>query len=254
MLDAMYIAAVGLQAQQEQLNATANNFANLNTTAYKRQSIDFSSILDRTTVTAGATIVSSPDAKPASLMRFDLSPGAVHSTGRALDIAISGTGFIPVELPNDKTGYSRGGSLQMNADGGLSLPSGQALKADIRIPNGATNVQILPDGTVTAFVSGETTARTLGQIELATFVNSDLLTYGGDGIFTPPDGTAEPTLAPPGEDGTAQLTPQSLEGSNVDMTNEMVSMTLMQRVYELNSRVAQVADEMMSMANNMRRD
>jgi flagellar basal-body rod protein FlgG len=254
MLDALYIAAIGLQAQQEQLNATANNFANLNTPAYKRQSVDFSAILDRATAVPGAPVVSSPDAKPASLLRFDLSPGAVRATGRALDIAISGTGFIPVELPNDKTGYSRGGSLQMNADGGLSLPSGQALKADIRIPTGATNVQILPDGTVTASVSGETTARVLGQIELATFVNPDLLIYGGDGVFTAPDGTADPTLAAPGVDGTVQLSPQSLEGSNVDMTNEMVSMTLMQRVYELNSRVAQVADELMSMANNMRHE
>jgi flagellar basal-body rod protein FlgG len=250
----MYIAAIGLQAQQEQLNATANNFANLNTTAYKRQSVDFSAVLDRGIRTAGATVVSPADGKPASLMRFDLSPGAVHATGRALDVALSGTAFIPVELPNDKTGYSRGGSLQMNADGGLSLPSGQALKADIRIPTGATNVQILPDGTVTAFVSGGMTAQVLGRIELATFVNPDLLIYGGDGIFTAPDGTADPTLAPPGENGTAPLSPQSLEGSNVVMTNEMVSMTLMQRVYELNSRVAQVADEMMSMANNMRRE
>jgi flagellar basal-body rod protein FlgG len=254
MLDAMYIAAIGLQAQQEQLNSTANNFANLNTTAYKRQSVDFSAILDRATQRPGSPVVSSPDAQPPSVLHFDLSQGAVHATGRALDVAISGAGFIPVELPNDKTGYSRGGSLQINTEGGLSLASGQALKADARIPIGATNVQILPDGSVTASVPGETAARVLGQIELATFANPDLMSYAGDGVFTVPEGTADPTLSHPGDDGTSLLSPQSLEASNVDMTNEMVSMTLMQRVYELNSRVAQVADELMGMANNMRHE
>jgi flagellar basal-body rod protein FlgG len=266
MLDALYISAIGLRAQQEQLNAVANNFANLNTTAYKRQSVDFAAILDRAAVSQGLDALSSTgsltsvdpsnpaNARPNSLLRFDLSSGAIHATGRLLDMAVSGAGFIAVDLPGNRTGYSRGGSLQVNAEGGLSLPTGQALKADVRIPSGAGNVQILADGSVTATVPGETTARVVGQIELATFTNPDLLAYRGDGIYMAPDGMAEPANARPGEQGTEPLVPQSLEGSNVDMTTEMVSMTLMQRVYELNSRVAQVADEMMGMANNMRHE
>ena len=266
MPDAMFVSAIGLRAQQEQLNAAANNFANMNTTAYKRQSVDFAAILDRLPTTQGigalsssAGLTSVDPANPAnaqgnSLLRFDLSPGAIHATGRALDIAIPGPGFIAVELPGERTGYSRGGSLQVNADGGLSLPSGQALKSDIRIPTGASNVQIQADGSVTATVSGETAPRAVGQIEVFTFANPDLLQYRGDGLFVAPEGMTEPTKVQPGDDGTDPFAPSSLEGSNVDITTEMVSMTLMQRVYELNSRVAQVADELMGMANNMRHE
>jgi flagellar basal-body rod protein FlgG len=266
MLDALFISSIGLRAQQEQLNAAANNFANLNTTAYKRQSVDFSAILDRVPSAQGMDALSSTGvlssvdpSNPASsqansLLRFDLTPGAIHATGRSLDMAISGAGFIEVQLPGDRTGYSRGGSLLVNAEGGLSLPTGEALKADIRIPNGSSSIQILADGSVTAAVPGETTPRVVGQIELANFANPELLQYRGDGIFLAPQAMAEPTRAQPGQGGTEALVPQSLEGSNVDITNEMVSMTLMQRVYELNSRVAQVADELMGMANNMRHE
>ena len=250
MMDALYTAAVGLEAQQQQLNSAASNFANLTTTAYKRQTVDFSAILAR-----GSGSARDPtSAQPPNLLHFDMTPGAVHATGRPLDVAIQGAGFIEVTLGDQKTGYSRGGSLQISNDGALSLPSGQTLKADIRIPTGASNVQILPDGSVTAFMPGEPTAKTLGQLEIITFPNPDALTYSGDGIFTLPEGAPEPTRSRPGEEGTQPLAPQSLEGSNVDMTSEMVSMTLMQRVYELNSRIAQVADELMGMANNMRRE
>jgi flagellar basal-body rod protein FlgG len=253
MQDALYIAAIGLQAQQQQLDASSNNFANLNTTAYKRQSVDFSAVLDAAPAGASVPVSGKVDAQPNSVLRFDFTPGAVHATGRALDMAITDGGFVQVELPDNSVGYSRGGSLQINADGVLALASGEALKDDIRIPNGATNVQVLSDGSVTASLPGESISRVLGQIELASFTNPDALRYRGNGIFTLPDTSTQPILARPGDQGSAPLAVQSLEGSNVDMTNEMVSLTLMQRIYELNSRVAQVADELMGMANDMRR-
>jgi len=251
MLDALYISAIGLKAQQEQLNAVANNFANMGTTAFKRQSVDFSAILDR--APAGVGTVTPIAARASSVLRSDTTPGAVHATGRLLDVSILGAGFFEVELPDGKTGYSRSGSLQINADGGLSLASGQALKVDLRIPNGATAVQVLADGSITAVLSGDSTATVLGQIELATFTNSESLQYRGDAVFVAPDASADPIHARPGEEGTQPLATRSLESSNVNMTTEMVSLTLMQRVYELNSRVAQTADELMGMANNMRR-
>jgi len=255
MLDGLYIAAVGLEAQQRQLDAAANNFANMSTTAYKRQSVDFSAILDRATTGVGVPADSTRvQAAPVNVTHLDLSPGSVHATGRALDVAIQGPGFIEVNLPDQRTGYSRGGSLQINVDGGLSLAGGQALKADIRIPNGAANLQIQSDGSVTASLPGEATTKVLGQIDVVTFTNPDALVYTGNGVFTAPDAIAEPTRAIPGQHGTQLLAPQSLEASNVDMTTEIVSMTLVQRTYQLNSRVAQVADELMGMANNMRHE
>jgi flagellar basal-body rod protein FlgG len=255
MLDALYISAIGLEAQKEQLDAAANNLANLSTTAFKRQSVDFGAILDRPPVGAVTSTdpATTPDASSLRRLHTDLTEGAVHQTGRLLDIAISGAGFLEVELPDGRIGYSRAGSLQINSDGILSLASGQPLQADIRIPNGASNVQVLADGGVIGTMPGDSRATLLGQVELATFANPEALQYRGDGIFTAAENSVEPTRARPGEEGTALLATQSLEGSNVNMTNEIVSLTLVQRIYELNSRVAQTADELMGMANNLRR-
>jgi flagellar basal-body rod protein FlgG len=186
-------------------------------------------------------------------LRADLTEGAVHATGRPLDVAIDGSGFLEVELSDGRSAYSRAGSLQVSSDGVLSLASGQPLKADIRIPTGAAGVQVLADGSVIATLPGDSSTTILGQIELTTFANAELLEYRGDGIFTSPENNPEPTRSRPGEDGTRPLLMQSLEGSNVDMTDEIVSLTLVQRIYELNSRVAQTADELMGMANNLRR-
>jgi flagellar basal-body rod protein FlgG len=182
----------------------------------------------------------------------DTTGGAVRATGRALDVAIVGGGFIVVELPNEQTGYSRVGALQVNIDGQLCLPTGQILKNDIRIPAEARNVEVLPDGRVLGIMAGETEPTELGQIELALFGNPEALDYRGEGIFTAP-ADSQLRYARPGEDGAAALAVRSLEGANVRMTDEMVSMLLMQRAYELNSRVVQVADELMSITNNLRR-
>lgn len=252
MLDALYIASIGLQAQKEQLNALAGNLANAGTTAFKRQTLDFSAILDRAPVGRGAQAAGAVDARPNRLMMVDQTAGSVRTTGRALDIAIIGGGFLEVELSGDVTGYSRAGALQINTDGALTLLTGQVLKADVRIPGDARDVRILPSGEVIATLPGDATPAVLGQIELATFANPDLLAYHGEGVFTAPD-AVEPTRSRPGEDGTDPLVVQSLEGSNVKMTDEMVSLMLMQRIYELNSRVFQVADELIGMSNNMRR-
>lgn len=252
MLDSMYIAAIGLQAQKEQLDAAANNLANVNTTAFKRQSVDFAAILDRAPAGNEIETADGAHARPARVLRFDASVGKINATGRALDVAIAGPGFIEVALPGDKLGYSRAGSLQINAEGMLCLASGQPLKADIHVPDDATNIRILGDGSVTALLAGDEQPTALGQIELASFDNPEALVYRGEGIFTAPD-EVEPVRARPGEDGVGELKSQSLEASNVDMVDEMVSLLMMQRVYELNSRVAQVADEMMGMSNNLRR-
>jgi len=253
MLNALYIAATGLQAQKLQLDASANNFANLNTAAYKRQSVDFSSILDKAPAGRGLAAVSPPGALRDRLLHVDMAFGTVQATGRALDVAINGPGFLQLELPDGVIGYARGGSLQVNADGGLSLANGLPLKSDVRIPSTAVDVRVAADGTVTAVTVPGQPSSSMGRIEIATFSDPEVLEYHGDSVFIAADGTAEPGRSNPGEEGTATLVPGSLEGSNVSMTGEMVSLVLTQRIYELNARVVQVADEMLSLGNNLRR-
>jgi flagellar basal-body rod protein FlgG len=255
MMDALYVSAIGLQAQKEQLDAIAGNFANANTPSYKRRSVDFASVLDRG---LGARPVdrsgNADEPRAARVVRFDLAQGDIRQTGRALDLAIVGPGFVEVDLGAGASGYSRGGSLQVNADGMLTLANGQVLKADIRIPQGATAVEISAGGQVTAMLDGDRARSVLGQIELALFPNPEALQYGGDGIFIARAGSAEATVMRPGEPGAGTFAPKSLEGSNVRMVDEMVSLMLMQRVYELNAKVVQAADEMMALTNSIRRN
>jgi len=255
MLDALYISAIGLQAQKQQLDTVASNLSNVNTPAYKRQSVDFSSVLDRSPMgqSVGTGTGASAEAKPGRMLRYDMAQGDLHPTGRPLDVAIGGVGFVEVDLPGGVTGYSRAGSLQVNAEGGLSLTNGFALKADIRVPGNAGDLQIQPDGSVTATLAGENASTVLGQIELVSFSNPEAMQYRGDGLFTAPAGSADPTRARPGQEGLGSLVAGNLEGSNVSLENEMVAMMLMQRVYELNSKVVQTADELMGMSNNLRR-
>jgi flagellar basal-body rod protein FlgG len=253
MFDAIYISAVGLQAQKEQLDAAANNMSNTNTTAYKRQRVDFSAILDRAPIRPSADTSPSGAEPVARKLRIDLAQGDLHATGRALDVAIFGAGFMEVEAGGGASAYSRGGSLQINADGMLALADGHALKADIRVPRGASSIAIKADGTVVATLPGDSAATVLGQIDLVTFANPESLEYQGEGLFMARAGASEPVRARPSEDGAGKLVPGNLEASNVRMVDEMVSLMLMQRVYELNAKVVQAADEMTGMTNNLRR-
>lgn len=254
MYDAIYVSAVGLQAQKEQLDAAANNLANANTPAFKRQRVDFSAILDRggpARVTDG--LAPAAGESVSKRVRVDLAQGEVVPTGRSLDVAIQGNGFLEVLLADGRSGYSRGGSLKVNDDGALAIADGRALKADVRVPSGATGIAVAADGTVTALLPGDKSASVLGQLDLVTFVNPDSLQYQGEGVFVPRAGASDPTRARPGEDGTGTLVTGALEASNIRMVDEMVSLMLMQRVYELNAKVMQAADEMVGMTNNLRR-
>ena len=252
MFDAIYISAVGLQAQKEQLDAAANNLSNANTTAYKRQRVDFSAVLDRAPARPSADMAPSGAQTVARKLRVDLAQGDLHTTGRALDLAIVGAGFVEVDVGQGASAYSRAGSLQVNADGMLALADGHVLKADIRVPRGASAIEIRPDGTVVARVPGESMASVLGQVDLVTFANPESLEYQGDGLFMARANASEPVRSRPTEDGAGKLVAGSLEASNVRMVDEMVSLLLMQRVYELNAKVVQAADEMTGMTNNLR--
>lgn len=253
MFDAIYISAVGLQAQKEQLDMAASNMANTNTTAFKRQRLDFSSLIDRAPARPAADLAAAAADAPLRKVRVDLAQGELRATGRALDVAILGNGFIEVDIGDGGSGFSRGGALQVNADGMLALADGRALKADIRLPRGASSVRIAPDGQVLAQLEGDKSPTVLGQIDIVTFSNPESLEYQGEGVFVARAAASEPMRVRPGEDGAGKLVAGSLEASNVRMVDEMVSLMLMQRVYELNAKVVQAADEMMGMANNLRR-
>lgn len=255
MLNAFYISALGMQAQQSQLNVVSTNLSNTNTVAYKREMIDFSALLDRQTQAVGSTDKSVKDTRAnLAATRYDMSQGTLRTTGAALDLAVNGAGMFEIALPDDKVGYVRGGSFKVNADGYLTTSAGQLLKTDIRIPTTATNLTVGSDGAVSAMLGNDTQPTELGRLQLVSFANPDALNYLGGGVYEAAAADAQPTIrGNPQETGLGSIAAGALENANVNLVDEMVTMMMAQRVYELNSKVAQAADEMMAMTNSLRR-
>jgi flagellar basal-body rod protein FlgG len=252
MLNALYISALGMHAQKSQLDVVSNNLANANSVGYKRERVDFSAMLDRQAqgISADADTGATGNLSP---LRRDLSQGELRNTGAVLDVAINGLGVLEVNLSDDRVGYIRGGSLRINQDGYLTTADGHLLKADVRIPAGAVDLKIDAKGVVSAKLGNDSKAVELGRLQLVSFANAEDMDYLGSGLFVAGKDKAPALKGYPDEDGLGSLASGVLEMSNVKLVDEMVTLMLAQRVYELNSKVVQAADELMSMTNNLRR-
>ncbi len=251
MLNSFYVSALGMQAQKSQLDVVSNNLANANSAGYKRERVDFSALLDRqVNQVASDNAVKST---PLSSVHRDLSQGELRATDSVLDLAVNGQGLFEIALPDDKVGYVRGGSLKINADGYITTAAGQLLKSDVRIPATASGLTIDANGVVAAKLGNDTRPTELGRLQLVQFANLDALNYLGNGVFSAPEGVEPAIKGYPQEDGLGAISSSALEMSNVKLVDEMVSLMMAQRVYELNAKVAQASDELMSMTNSLRR-
>jgi flagellar basal-body rod protein FlgG len=168
-----------------------------------------------------------------------------------LDLAIEGDGFFQVTLPSGDTGYTRAGTFKKNSTGQLVTSDGFTLEPQITIPQNATNVVIGVDGIVSVTVAGQTQPQQLGTIELARFINPAGLQGEGRNIFMPTQASGDAILGTAGRDGLGTLIQGFVEGSNVNVVEEMVGLITSQRAYEINSRAIRTADEMMQTANNL---
>jgi len=257
MNGAFYVAAIGLQSQQRALDVIASNIANVNTPGFKRSEVRFSDVL---------ALRDDPDVPRADLgdaplagdgVLVDAAPmineaGALDQTGHPMDLAIDGQGFIELMGPDGQTTLWRGGTLKVGDDGLLAAANGMALKAAITIPDDATAVTIGSDGTVSVQTADATTPTEVGQIGLVRVDDPSGLERLDGGLYRVNDGVRV-TDAKPGEDGVGTLVQGSLERSNVEMTSEMVQLMLVQRAFGANAEVVQAADQLMSIANGLRR-
>jgi len=255
MNGAFYVGAVGLDAQQRALDVVANNIANINTTAFKRSTVRFSELvspmrdgdglplapLRREGTLAGATIASTP---------LVWTQGPLRQTGSTTDLAVSGDGFIELMGPSGRELLWRGGGLQVNADGYLAATDGTPLQAMISVPNGATGLSIAADGTVSASVNGA--AQQLGQIDLVMPRATEDLVSVGNGYYESADSSRLDAVRP-GQDGVGTLVQGSLESSNVELTDEMTNLLMLQRAFAANAQVVQAGDQLMSIVNGLRR-
>jgi flagellar basal-body rod protein FlgG len=260
MFRSLHIAASGMSAQETKLDVVANNLANSNTTGYKRQEAEFEDLLYQnvrgTSPTAGGaqqpvgTQVGSGARVLATPRSF--GQGALLQTGNPLDVAIEGNGFLQVQRPTGEMGYTRAGTLKLDAQGRMVTSDGLPIEPNINIPANATQVNIGSDGTVSVVQPGSTTPNVVGQLQLATFPNPAGLNSLGHNLYEASASSGDVILGQPGKDGRGTMMQGSLESSNVEVVDEMIGLIRTQRAYEINSKVVQAADEMLRNATSMR--
>ncbi len=242
MLEGLYSAAAGMEAQQAQLDAIGNDLANESTTGYKAERVGFSDLLYNEVDQAGTATAVGAGAS-ARLIGRNRSQGALQETGRPLDLAIEGEGYFKVKRPDGTVALTRNGTFGVDGNGQIVNAEGNPLDPPITLPRGTSpeEVSISPDGTVSA---GK---HKLGRIELVTVPAPDQLLADGGGLFSATSASGAPHSA-----SGASIRQGALEGSNVDLASEMASLVTTQRAYQLSSSSIQTENQMMSIANQLR--
>jgi flagellar basal-body rod protein FlgG len=259
MLRAFSTAATGMTAQQTMVDVIANNLANINTNGFKRSQLDFQDLLYAKQRQSGAEVaagiktpggleVGSGVRVAATIKVF--TAGELENTGRNLDIAITGDGFLQVTLPNGEIRYTRDGLLQTNANGQLVTTTGYTIEPAVTIPVDATSVDIGKDGTVN-ITDASGNMSVVGTLQLARFPNSSGLSSEGDNLLAQTEASGTATLGTPGENGFGSIMSGFLEKSNVQMVTELVNLITAQRAYEINSRAIKAGDDMLSTATGL---
>jgi len=257
MNDALYIAATGLKAHQSNVDTVANNLANINTPGFKRTTANFQDVMR---ASAASTDAESAPPHPASPMGVavantltDFTVGELRNTGNSMDVAIRGEGFIEVQMPDGSPAFSRGGSLVVDKDGMLSTVEGHVLRPSIHIGHDISNLAIAADGSVRGTDANGRQTPVLGRIEVVSFANVSGLRARGERLYQATDSSGEAVPVKLGEGSGPSLAQGFVEASNVRLVDEMVTLMVAQRAYEMNVKVIQTADEMAAMSNNLRR-
>lgn len=257
MIDSLYIGATGMHAQQMNIDVIANNLANVNTAGFKRNRIDFEDVLYRSmgasSVTGSGTNIRSGMGTTIAASGKVFTTGDVKKTDQPFDLAVRGQGFFEVTMPDGTTAYTRSGAFKVNGEGVLITQDGYPLAGSIQVPPDATSVKFDGDGRVTAIVPTERQPLEIGRIDIVNFVNPAGLNPVGDNLYAATDTSGDALRGTPGENGTGAIAQGFLEGSNVRLIDEMINLILAQRAYEINSKVVQASDEMLSISNGLYR-
>ena len=256
------IASTGMQAQQTNVEVISNNIANMNTTGYKRQRVEFQDLLYQNLRRVGSTssdtgtVVPSGaqvglGVKTAAVYRIN-EQGNLQQTSNKFDLAIRGNGFFQVTLPSGDTAYTRDGTLALSPDGTIVTADGYVVQPGITVPRNATDVTINANGEVLATIAGQVAPQNVGQIQLAQFPNNAGLDATGGNLFLQTAASGAAQAGASGSPGFGSVMQGFVETSNVNVVSEMTNLITAQRAYEMNSRVVSASDEMMSTVSKLR--
>lgn len=255
MINSLWIAKTGMEAQQTQLDVISHNLANTSTTGYKRASAVFQDLIYQNLRQVGSQ-TTEQNQLPTGLQlglgvrtvatSRNFMQGGLQQSNSNLDVAIKGNGFFQVTMPDGTAAYTRDGSFQVDAQGRLVTSSGLPVANGITIPPNATSISIGTDGTVSALLQGNTAPQQLGSLAMANFINPPGLEPRGENLYVETAASGQPTQGTPGTNGLGTVVQGYLETSNVNVVQELVSMIQTQRAYEMNSKAVQTSDQMLA--------
>ncbi len=262
MIRALYSAASGMNAQQLNVDNIANNIANANTNGFKTRRAQFQDLLYQTMIQPGSAATQQSMVPTGLQLGLGVRPvsneviftqGDFSQTSNPLDVVIQGNGFFQIRRAAGDLAYTKSGSFHLNSTGQVVNANGDLLEPPITIPQGADNISIGADGTVSYTQAGQTASQQAGQIQLANFTNPSGLNSIGSSLFLPTDASGDPlTGSPGGQEGMGALLQGYVEQSNVSVVQEFINLIVSQRAYEANSKVVKAADEMYQQVNNLR--
>ena len=256
------IGATGMLAQQLNVETISNNIANSTTTGFKKQRAEFQDLLYQnfrrigsTSSDAGTTVPTGVQigagVRVASVGRI-LEQGNLNVTDNKLDLAVNGSGYFQIQLPNGDTAYTRAGNFKLSPEGVIVTADGYQVQPAMTIPTEAVDISINPSGEVLVKLDGQVNPQNVGQVQLAAFPNPGGLEAVGDNLFLATPASGEAVAGNPGAPGFGRVVQGALETSNVNIVQEITTLIAAQRAYEMNSKVIKTTDEMMQSAGQMR--
>ena len=260
MLRALTTAATGMIAQQNNLDIVANNIANVNTSGFKKSRAEFQDLLASAIKTPGAMISQGTfqpvgvevglGVKTAATTRI-FTGGVLQNTGGTYDMAIEGQGFFKVIMPDGSLAYTRDGSFKVDGMGQLCTTDGYLIQPQITVPQNASEVNVTPDGNVSVKIGNDTNQNVVGQVQLVKFQNPTGLLSVGHNLFVETPGSGTPIDGVPGSDGFGSIQQGFLEGSNVQIVDELINLIKAERAFESNSKIITTSSDILRQTNQI---
>lgn len=260
MLRSLSTASTGMIAQQLNIDVIANNVANVNTAGFKKSRAEFQDLLSQTLKAPGALITQGTN-QPVGIQvglgtrtaatTKSFAQGFLQSTGGKLDVAIEGNGFFEVQKDDGTIAYTRDGNFKVDANGQLCTSDGFIIQPQINIPTNATDIAITPDGRISVLTPGTTDLTEIGTFRLAKFANPAGLSAIGKNLYEETSASGKPIEGTPNQDGFGATQQGFIEGSNVQIVEELMNLIQAERAFETNSKLIKSANEVLRMANRI---